>query len=734
MRLATVLSLFGTLSPDGSGQEESDPSAKSSARAAASKTKDKGQEVVEFPPVIVTPTRAEDRADRVAQSVSIVDDWKLRRVQPQNTPDALKEEPGLVIQQSNQGGGSPILRGRSGKDVLLLIDGQRFSNSTFRRNHQYLNSIDLFAVDTIEVARGPASVPYGSDAMGGAINLRLKRPELTGRARFGGRTYLQYDTANEGLVAHAEMEGEAGGFAALVGVTTRNFDDLTAGSVGDPIGAVDTNGKQVPTAYRERGAHVALGSRLTEHDTIDLAFLYNRQWNVPTSERVIANDEQPVPPDLLREVDPQRLRWWELRFQHQNEGEFVSAFEAIASLNAPQEGRNRVRASAPTQIIVERDSVTAPGLSMKAVLEPDDAHEVIVGTEAYFERIQSESHTYDQSTGIRTTNPSGRYPDGATYDTFGAFVLDRWQLSKDWEWSNGLRYSRISTDLDFEGLMVGTAGPFGSFSETWSDLTFATGITRRLSESDSLYASIGRGFRAPNLDDLAVVGDFAAGNRVPSFDVDPEVVWNFEVGARRVNERTNGGVAVAFSYFENLLTNEFAFSQGGVNYFVVDNADRATIWSGEVWLDHRIIDVDAIGWSHALFFQGFVNYGRNRTADEPVSKVPPPEALLGWRVAPGRPAAARQGELRASDFFGEIFARGALAQRRLAAVDQLDPRFPDDGTPAWWTLNVRFGVEVARGLWLTAGVENLFNYRYRIHGSGIDAPGRNFVVAADWVF
>jgi len=731
MRFAAILSLFGSFAPDVRPQEESPNPAKRPAHASSSKQDD----VVDLPPVVVTPTREVERADRVAQSASVVDDEKQRRLAPQNTPDALKEEPGLVIQQSNQGGGSPVLRGRSGKDVLLLIDGQRFSNSTFRRNHQYLNTIDLFAVESIEVARGPASVPYGSDAMGGAINLTLKRPELSGHDRFGGRLHLQYDTVNQGIVTHADAQAEVGGFAALAGVTTRNFDDLAAGRVGgNPIDSVDVDGKQVPTAYRERAVNFALGQRLTEHDTVDLAFLQSRQWNVPTSERVIANDEQPVPPDLVREVDPQRLTWWELRFRHENEGEFLSAFEAIASLNAPDEERHRVRASAPTQLIVERDEVTAPGVSLKAVLAPVDSHEVIVGAEAYFETVQSESNTFDQTTGIWTENASGRYPDGARYDTFGVYALDRWMLADDWEWTNGVRYSRISTDLDFEGLTVGTAGPFGAFSETWNDVTFATGLTWSLSEQDSLYGSISRGFRAPNLDDLAVVGDFSAGNRVPNFDVDPEVVWNFELGARRVDERTNGGAALSFAYYQDLLTNQFAFSQGGTNFFVVDNADRATIWSLETWLDRRVVDADPLGLAHYFEFQGLANLGRNRSANEPVSKVPPPEALLGWRVGPARDRTPRRGDARALDYFGELFARGALAQRRLAEVDELDPRFPDEGTPAWWTLNVRVGVEVARGLWLTTGVENLFNYRYRVHGSGIDAPGRNFTIAADYVF
>jgi outer membrane receptor protein involved in Fe transport len=192
--------------------------------------------VLDLSPVVVTPTRGEEPLLEVPQAISTVDAAKMRKLLPQNTPDALLEEPGLVIQRSHQGGGSPVLRGRSGKDVLLLIDGQRFSNTTFRRNHPYLNTVDAFALEAIEVLRGPASVLYGSDAMGGAINLLLRRRELLGVNDWGGGAHLQYDTVNDGLVSHVDGEAEVDGFGVFAGYTWRHFDDLAPGRVGsNPI-------------------------------------------------------------------------------------------------------------------------------------------------------------------------------------------------------------------------------------------------------------------------------------------------------------------------------------------------------------------------------------------------------------------------------------------------------------------------------------------------------------------
>jgi outer membrane receptor protein involved in Fe transport len=212
---------------------------------------------------------------------------------------------------------------------------------------------------------------------------------------------------------------------------------------------------------------------------------------------------------------------------------------------------------------------------------------------------------------------------------------------------------------------------------------------------------------------------------VPNFDVQPEKVWNLEIGAKQADARTQAQAALAVAWFEDLLTNEFAFNSGGTDFFVVDNADRAVIGSAELAIDHAVIEADARGWRHVARFQAAGSVGRNRSAKEPVSKIPAPEALLGWRIE--EDGAARP-------WWIEGFTRAALAQRRLANVDRSDPRIPDDGTPAWWTLNLRGGVELARAMTLSLGLENLLNRRYRIHGSGLDAPGRSLIAAIEWRF
>jgi outer membrane receptor protein involved in Fe transport len=137
--------------------------------------------------------------------------------------------------------------------------------------------------------------------------------------------------------------------------------------------------------------------------------------------------------------------------------------------------------------------------------------------------------------------------------------------------------------------------------------------------------------------------------------------------------------------------------------------------------------------------------GRDPDPDRPwearMRREPPPNATLGVRWEP-----------LDAPYWADVFARGAAKQNRLSNGDIRDPRVPgltrdrdevtfdengaavDAGTPGWITLNARVGSTFRGASRVTLAVENLFDRRYRWHGSGVDAPGRNFVVSVDHAF
>ncbi len=702
--------------------QETDP-AKSEAGSTGEEAAVDESSVPRSDEIVVTAGRRAERALEVPRSLSVVDEFEIQERLPQSTPEALEEEVGVVIQKTNQGGGSPIIRGRSGKDVLLLIDGQRFNDATFRRNNQYLNTIDLGALERLEIVRGPASVLYGSDAMGGAINLVTRRRTPTGEDAIGGRVLGQFESANLGWLGHAGLEGELGGFGLTGGYTLKRFGDLRAGSHGDPIGAVDVDHVQDPTGYREVDFSFSLTRSLSDRVAIDFLYLFSRQDSVPRSDRLIANEKQPQPPDLVREFDPQIQRWAQLRLRRDDSEGLWESLEIAGTFNSSEEARRRIPFSAPGTTLLEHDQSFVPGINAHATARLDTSHRLTTGLEYYDQTVHSSRKTIDEAAGTVVIDPDGRFPDGATYQSFGVFTQHEWEVSDAWTWTNGVRYSVFRTRFDLEGIRVGPLGPFGREQETFDDVTFSSGLSFAVDSETSIYGSFAKGFRAPNLDDLAVIGDFASGERVPNVDVDPETVLSLEVGAKHHGSRWRAEGSAAVAWYRDLLDNRLVFEQAGTRFFQIDNVGRAVFYSFEGGASYLAVETDGESPEHSIAASAFANIGHNQSDKEPASKVPPPQGQLGYRI-----------DAADASWSAEAFARGALKQHRLSTADESDPRFPFGGTPSWWTFNLRGSLEVTEHIRVSLGLENLFDQRYRVHGSGIDAAGINAVVQLECTF
>ncbi len=158
--------------------------------------------------VIVSAARADRAASDVPRSTAVVSRTALDERADRTSPEALQDRSGGWVQKTNHGGGSPIVRGLVGNQVLVLIDGVRLNNATFRLGpNQYMNTIDAFSLERIEVLRGSGSVQYGSDALGGVVNLISPLPVLSsGGLRAGGAVATRL--VSSGMEQTARAEGQ----------------------------------------------------------------------------------------------------------------------------------------------------------------------------------------------------------------------------------------------------------------------------------------------------------------------------------------------------------------------------------------------------------------------------------------------------------------------------------------------------------------------------------------------
>ncbi|UFP96753.1 TonB-dependent receptor plug domain-containing protein [Gloeobacter morelensis] len=153
----------------------------------------------DLPEVTVTASKSrEEQVFRVPLPVTVLSQQRASERDGTTIVDLLKGETGVWVQSSGPGQGTPFVRGVTGREVLLLQDGFRISPAFIRSGpNQYLALLDPYAFERLEVARGPVSVLYGSDALGGAVNVVGSTPQFTGEAtQAKGRVYAGYGTAN----------------------------------------------------------------------------------------------------------------------------------------------------------------------------------------------------------------------------------------------------------------------------------------------------------------------------------------------------------------------------------------------------------------------------------------------------------------------------------------------------------------------------------------------------------
>jgi outer membrane cobalamin receptor len=177
------------------------------------------------------------------EAIKVADELTIKENQLRTAPEALSVTPGVFVQKTNHGGGSPFVRGVTGNQTLLLIDGIRLSNSTTRYGpNQYFNTIDVFSIEKIEVLRGSGSVQYGSDAIGGTIQAFSQQLRTTNESLWRSSLLTRFGTHGMEQSIRGGVNYSNSRIALRSGITWRNFGDIIGG---------DTTGKQSPTGYRE---------------------------------------------------------------------------------------------------------------------------------------------------------------------------------------------------------------------------------------------------------------------------------------------------------------------------------------------------------------------------------------------------------------------------------------------------------------------------------------------------
>lgn len=634
--------------------------------------------------MVVTATGIERQVFETPHAVSVLDDQTVAESGMAKTPDILAGTEGVLVQKTNAGGGSPFLRGLTGKQVLILVDGIRLNNAYYRFGpHQYLNTIDANTIERIEVVRGPASVLYGSDALGGVINVITKRrSEFSRPLALGGLLQLQGRTADEQLSARVQIEGNRGALGFIGGISAKQFGELRGGH---------GVGVQSPTGYDEINADLKLNYRLAAGSELILAHQFSRQYDVPkTSEVTLGNK-------FKFNYEPQLRALSYLEYRAANVG-VLDELRLNVSYNRQQEGEEIIARAAPKIETRELTDVRTIGLRTDASSRIGSRHLLSYGFDYYRDRFATRNTRLDLNSGASTAIAPGT-PDGARYSAAGVFVQDTLSLTPRFEATLGGRYSRFSAD----GSLSGTQLAFSGSKFTGS----AYGLLR-LTPRWNLVGGIAQGYRAPNMEDFFGRVDFVS--EIPNTALRPERSLNREIGLKYYSAQTSGDIFLYAADYDDLIARVDVAP--GVKQR--QNLRKATIGGIESGIKHAFDRY----WSAAANLA--YARGEDRDSGQPLQRIPPLNGALRLRF-----------DRSAKDWY-ELYSLFAAKQKRLSPEDLGDARIPRGGTPGYATLNLRAGFAPSRNQQWLLSLENIGNLKYKSHGSGIYAPGTNLSVTWRW--
>lgn len=660
-----------------------------------------------LPEVIITATRSENTAADVPALVKTLSSRQMDERQVRTFPEALRETPGVMIQKTANGQGSPFIRGFTGFRNLMLIDGVRFNNSTFREGpNQYWNTIDPYALANVEILPSQGGTLYGSDAIGGTVNAFTKDSGFLSEAEGGffthGRADYRHSTAERSHVQHVEGSiGQGQRWGLHVGATFSQFADVR-----------DPHGLQPRTGYDQWAFDVRLDVALDDHWQLTAVHQQVRQNDVWRTHSTIygrSYEGTTTGTDRLRLFDQERSLSYLRLAAKELEGP-IDAASLTVSLQTAGEEQFRITGGGARSF--NDVDVSTLGLDLQFESESPIGR-LVYGIDYYHDWLETDGA--DAFAGV--------VADDASYDLLGIFLQDQIDLGSRFHVILGGRYTHVRADAGkFQGRnpVTGAATGVTSFSDEYQNFSGSVRFLLDLDDRDrfQLYGGVSQAFRAPNFSDLTR-NDFSqtAVVEIPAPGLSPETFTTFEIGLKARTESVTASLGYFFTRIENMIVRRVVAPAVPPANTIVSKSNVGSGYMQGVEFSARWeIDPNWSVFGHIAWVEGVTDQFIGTTTQvrsEPLGKITPLAGYAGvrWQTTDRR-------------LWTELVGLSYGEAARLNAADTADTsRIPPSGTPSFFLLSLRGGCQVSENLILTASLDNLLNETYRYHGSGSNEPG-----------
>ncbi|MFN3561891.1 MAG: TonB-dependent receptor domain-containing protein [Chloroherpetonaceae bacterium] len=700
--------------------------------------------------VVVSATRWNQEKRDVPNKITTITPKDVALLNPQTAAEMLGQSGEVFIQKSQQGGGSPMIRGFSTNRLLYAVDGVRMNTAIFRGgNLQQVISLDALAIENTEVFFGPGSIIYGSDAIGGVMNFQTLTPQfsLYDEPFVTGKGVARFSSANNEQVGHFHLNIGWKNLALLTSLTYSDFGDPRMGRIGrqeylrpffvqriDSVDRVITNNDplvQTPNNYNQINLMQKVRYAPTAAWELQYGFHFSETSEYARYDRLIEQLANGLPRSAVWNYGPQKWTMHNVSVTHKSE----NALYDLATLRLAYQYFQESRIDRPFsgggrfRLRTQLEEVDAYSLNLD-FNKKFGAQQIFYGAEIVRNDVKSRGVGIDIRNNGLIPVPD-RYPQ-SDWSSYAGYLNYQLRASEKFLVQAGARYNYFAINSDFTRNLEFFPFQFTKAEVRSGALTGSLGAVFTPDESWNISANLSTGFRAPNVDDIGKIFDQPQNVVVvPNPNLGAEYAYNAELAiSKTFNDLARVELTGYYTYLDNaLVRRDFQFNgQDSILYNnvlsrvqAIQNAAFADVYGVQAGVELKL--PAGFGLSSRFNYQ----IGNEEMDDGTKSRS---RHAAPWFGVTRLTYTSRKLDLQFYAMYsGEVSFENLNVEERLKPQIYAKDENGNPFSPAWLTLNLKALYRFEENFMITAGVENLTDVRYRPYSSGLVALGRNFVIA-----
>ncbi|MCZ2129137.1 MAG: TonB-dependent receptor [Bacteroidia bacterium] len=697
--------------------------------------------------VVVSANRWMQTSEFVPAHISLITPKDIAFFNPQTAADMLGNSGEVFIQKSQQGGGSPMIRGFAANRLLYSVDGVRMNSAIYRSgNLQNVISLDPFAMENAEIFFGPGSVIYGSDAIGGVMSFKTLTPgfSFTQTPLVKGNVVLRTASANNEKTGHFDVNVGWRKWSMLTSISHNDFGDLKMGAYGpqeylktyyivriDSVDRVFSNPDpkvQIPTAYSQTNVMQKIRFKPNNYWDFQYAFHFSETSEYSRYDKLIEM-KNGLPTAAFWNYGPQKWMMNNFTLSHYRNNRFYDEMNVRLAVQNTEESRisRNLTGSKKNLLKTQLDRVETYSANVDFV-KSLHRNTFFYGVEYVFNNVISNGSAIDIRNGSAVAYED-RYPQ-SRWQSYAAYLSYQYLLSKKLTLQAGGRFNNYNINSDFSRLLPFYPFSFNSAKVDKNALTGSLGFVYKASQTWIVSINGSTGFRAPNVDDIGKITDVVSGEVVvPNPNLQAEYVYNGELNVvKSFGSALKLEITGYYTYLDQAMVRRpFLFNgQDSVMYngvmsevYGIQNAAYAKIYGAFVGVDVKL--PAGFIFSAKYNFQdgteemddGNLSRPRHIAPAYGVSRLTYKYNKLTMQVY----------TMFSSQVSYKMMDASEISKSYLYAKDKNGNVY----SPAWATLNFISMYHLLDNISFTVGIENILDKRYRVYRSGIASAGRNFV-------